>query len=291
MYKFSVLEKTIGFLIVFSLILLFVLLLLSGRANDWFRGRVSYYTILNIASDVSPGKKIYYKGIVIGKIDRVVLLEDDRFKVFFNVYVEYTNKIRSDSIFLARSELLGGKKFEIIPGSETAEFTKQGEMVYSIDTYEGKILAKLKGYYSPEEDINRIINNVSLITSFVLNYVSDSGELTKTLKNLNVILTNVNSSIEKINMYTLPSVNNLLDNKLARLVDNLIIVLDSLEKVLKDENISKILKNANRITEDISEITEDLKKNKGNINGLINNLERLSRNLNDIAISLKSIVK
>ncbi len=291
MYKFSVLEKLVGFLIVFSVILLFILILLSGRASDWFRGKVYYYTILKVASDVSSGKKIYYKGITIGKIDKVLLLDDDTFRIDFYVYVEYTNKVKSDSIFLARSELLGGRRFEIVPGSSESGFLRPGDMVYSPDTYEGKILTKLRGYYSPEEDISKIINNISLLTSFILDYVSDDGELSKVLRGVNVILTNINSSITKINTSTLPSVDNFLDTSLPKMVDSLIVVLDSLERVLKDENLGKILKNANKITSDISEITEDLKNNKRNISGVINNLERLSKNLNDIAVSLKSVIR
>lgn len=291
MYKFSVLEKIVGVVIALSLVLIFVLILFLGRANEWFRKSVKYYTILKSASDVSAGKKIYYKGIVIGKISKVSIQEDDTFRVDFTIYSEYANKIKSDSLFIIRSELLGGKKFEIVPGGEESKVLSEGSMLYSQDTYEGKILAKLKGYYSPEEDINKIINNISLITSYALDYVSEEGELGKTLKNVNSILTNINSTITKLNTSTLPSVNNALDKTLPILVDELVITLKQLQVVLKDDNISKTLKNVNKITSDISEITDNIKNNKGNINNLINNLERLSRNLNDIAIALKNVVR
>ncbi|MEN2997879.1 MAG: MlaD family protein [Brevinematia bacterium] len=291
MYKFSVLEKIVGSVVVVTIFLVFILILFLGRANEWFRPSVTYYTVLKSASDVTPGKKVYYKGIVIGKVSKVSLQGDDFFRVEFQIYSEYTNRVKSDSLFIVRSELLGGKKFDITQGGDQARVLNEGEMVYSLDTYEGKILAKLRGYYSPEEDISRIINNISLITSYLVDYVSEEGEVRKTLENINTILTNVNLSVAKLNTTTLPSVNTLLSERLPLLVSELIIALNQMQMSLQDENIPKTLKNLKEITSDISEITEELKRNKGNISNLIVNLEKLSKNLNDITVSLKDIVR
>lgn len=291
MYKFSWIEKAVGITVVIVVILLFVLILFIGRANEWFRPSVNYYTILDSASDVTPGKKIFYKGIVIGKISDISIQADDTFKVSFYIYSEYTNKIRQDSLFIVSSELLGSRRFEIIPGSEQSTVLKEGDLVYSTDTYEGKIISKLKGYYSPQEDINRIINNVSLITSFLLDYIGEGGDLDKILNNVNDILENVNVSIARLNKTTLPSVDAMISKDLPAMVKELNDVLNELEVVLKNEDIRDILKNVDKITYDISQITGDVNNNRKDINNLISNLEKLSRNLNEIAVALRDFVR
>lgn len=290
MYKFSFLEKAVGAVFAVAVVLLFVLILFLGRANEWFRPCVRYYTVLMNASDVSPGKKIYYKGIVVGKVSKVTIQKDDSFRVDFQVYIEYTNRIRSDSLFMVRSELLGGKRFEIVPGGEHSEVLGEGSMVYSLDTYEGKILAKLRGYYSPEEDISRIINNVSLITSLILDQLSEGGEIEKTIRNINTILTNVNTSVTKLNTSTLPSATFVIEKRVPELIDDLTEVLASLQSVIKNENIVKSLKNVDKITSDISEITDDLKRNRNNLGSIITNLEKLSKNVSELVVSLKRII-
>ncbi|MCS7299552.1 MAG: MlaD family protein [Spirochaetia bacterium] len=291
MYKFSWIEKVVGITSVIVAVLFFILILFIGRANEWFRPSVRYYTILNSASDVTPGKKILYKGTVVGKISDISIQSDDTFKVSFYIYSEYTNKMRQDSLFIVTSELLGGRKFEILPGSEQSTILKEGDLVYSTDTYEGKILSKLKGYYSPQEDINRIINNVSLITSFLLDYIGEGGDLEKILNNVNEILESVNTSITRLNKTTLPSVDAMVSKDLPVMIKELNDVLNELEVVLKNEDIKDILKNVDKITYDVSQITGDINNNRKDINNLISNLEKLSRNLNDIAVALRDFVR
>lgn len=282
MYKFSVLEKFVGFFVFVSLVLVIVIAIFLGRAGEWFRPSINYYTLLSDVSDVSSGKKIYYRGIVVGKVSRVSVYNDELFRVDLYIYSEYTNIVRSDSLIIVRSELLGGKKFELIPGSQQSDYLKKGQMIYSPDTYEGKILAKLKGYYSPQEDINKIINNISLITSYLVDYVGEEGELRKVLVNVNGILKDVDSSIKGINYNTLPALNNVLSRDIPLVVDNLIGVLEQLQVILKSQNISNSIKNIEKITKDISDITDSLSKNKTNINNVVVNLEKLTKNLNEI---------
>ncbi|MCX8028834.1 MAG: MlaD family protein [Brevinematales bacterium] len=287
MYKFSFIEKLVGVTIILVLFLLFVLILFLGRANEWFRPYVRYYTILNNVQDVSPGKKIYYKGIVIGKVAEVSIQPDDTFRVDFYIYSEYTNKIKTDTLFIIRSEILGSKRFEIIPGSESTETLKDGEMVYSTDVYEGKVLAKLKGVYSVDEDINKIINDISLISSLLLDYVDKDGEIPRILNSINRVLDNLNIVLARLNSSTLPSVDSVLAKELPSLMKETTSLMDTLNEILKDENVKQTLSNVNRITYDISKVTEDLKNNRGDISNLVRNLEALSRNLNDIILVLK----
>jgi methyl-accepting chemotaxis protein len=291
MYKFSTIEKIVGALIVFTIILLILLLLFIGRANEWFRPMVPYYTILNNASGVSKGAKITYKGITIGKISKVELLPDETFKVDIYIYREFTNKIKSDSLFVAKSPLFGGKSFEIVSGSAEGDFVMPGEIIYSLDTYEGKVLAKLKGYYSSDEDISKIVNNVSTITAMIINYLSEGGELSSVLKNINNLLLTANETIYDLKSSTLPKVDNLVDKRIGELIDTLIVSLNKLKALLESESISKSLNNTEKITKDISVLSEELKNNKDNISSLIKNLEKITKNLGEITENLKKIVK
>lgn len=290
MYKFSTLEKIVGFITVLALFFLLLLILLMGRAADWFRPYNRYYTIVKNVSGIQIGEKIYYKGIVIGKIRKITIREDDTFLIELNIFSQYANRLKSDSLFLLRSSLLGGKTFEITPGAENEPPLPDGSMIYSLDSYEGKVLAKLKGYYSPEEDINKIINNIALVTSFALDYLSEGGELYKTILQVNKILSNVNLTVERINSSTLTKVDDLLDTKVGKLVDELTLTLEELQKILKDESIKKILKNADKITGDLSNTTEEIKNNKGNITKILQNIEKLTNTLNELAKSLNALI-
>ncbi|MGC8964118.1 MAG: MlaD family protein [Brevinematia bacterium] len=290
MYKFSTLEKIVGFIVVLSGFLLILLILFIGRAGDWFKPYKVYYSIVKNASGIQAGEKIYYKGITIGKIRKIKIQDNDTFLIELNIFSEYANKIKPDSLFISKSSLLGGKSYEITPGAENEQPLPEGSTIYSLDTYEGKVLAKLKGYYSPEEDINKIINNISLITSIALEYLTENGELFKTVVNLNKMLSNANLIVQRINTSTLTKVDNLIDTKIEKLVDELTITLVELQKILKDENIKKILKNTDKITSDLSQTTDEIKNNKTNITKILNNIEKLTSTLNELAKSLTSLI-
>jgi len=291
MYKFSTIEKIVGALVVLSIILLIFLILFIGKANEWFRPMVNYYTILNNASGVSKGGKVTYKGITIGKIYNIELQPDENFKIYISIYKEYANKIRSDSIFIAKSSLLGGKSFEIVPGSPDSDLIPPGEIIYSLDTYEGKVLAKLKGFYSSGEDISKIINDVSTITTMIINYLNEGGEINSVLKNVNELLLNANETVKQLKLSTLPKVDTLVDKRVGDLVDSLVITLNRLRAILESENVSKSLDNAQKITKDLSTVSEELKNNKDNISSLIKNLEKITKNLEEITEGLKKFAK
>ncbi|MGC8869991.1 MAG: hypothetical protein ACP5PT_02725, partial [Brevinematia bacterium] len=70
----------------------------------------------------------------------------------------------------------------------------------------------------------------------------------------------------------------------------LTITLVELQKILKDENIKKILKNTDKITSDLSQTTDEIKNNKTNITKILNNIEKLTSTLNELAKSLTSLI-
>ncbi len=293
MYKFSYIEKVVGFIILLSLILGIVFLMSIVKITELFRRNFEYYTILESGADITPGKKVYYKGVPIGEITKVKLTSEDKFEVRFKINEEFTNKIVEGCIFYPRSQLLGGKIFEIIPGtqSENINYLPPGSMVNSPDTYEGRIILKLRGYMSQQEEINAIIKNLSDITAYVSEYLKEDGQIDKSLKEIYSILSELKITISRINNETLPSVDMVIQERLSKTMDNLDKLIVNLNTILTEPSIRKILTNTADTTKNIAILTREISDNKQNISKTIENLQYLTENLKDLTENLKKIIR
>ena len=90
--------------------------------------------------------------------------QDNLIEVKFQVFQEYAERIRKDSVVKKRAPLIGTKYLEIIPGETNMPVLASGSYVWSEDTEEGKRILSERLREERPEQIQRILDNVEDLT-------------------------------------------------------------------------------------------------------------------------------
>lgn len=112
--KFTKFEKVTGVFVLAALALSLFSFVGIAVKKGWFSPRESYYTHLPSAEGVSVGTAVQMSGLKIGSVTGVELISQDKVKVQFDVFSEYTRKIGSGSqVMVFRPFLIGDKVIDI----------------------------------------------------------------------------------------------------------------------------------------------------------------------------------
>jgi phospholipid/cholesterol/gamma-HCH transport system substrate-binding protein len=163
-FKFKHLEKVVGFFLTLALLIVVVVIVMIGREQRWFEKQYNYTTKFVTGEGISPGMQVRIKGIQTGMIKSVFLTEDNLIEVKFQVFQEYSERIRKDSVVKKRAPLIGTKYLEIIPGEPSMPVLASGSYVWSEDTEEGKRILSERLREDRPEQIQRILDNVEELT-------------------------------------------------------------------------------------------------------------------------------
>jgi phospholipid/cholesterol/gamma-HCH transport system substrate-binding protein len=163
-FKFKHLEKIVGFFLTLALLIVVVVIVMIGREQRWFEKQHNYTTKFVSGEGISPGMQVRIKGIQTGMIKSVFLTEDNLIDVKFQVFQEYAERIRKDSVVKKRAPLIGTKYLEIIPGETNMPVLASGSYVWSEDTEEGKRILSERLREERPEQIQRILDNVEDLT-------------------------------------------------------------------------------------------------------------------------------
>jgi ABC-type transporter Mla subunit MlaD len=92
----------------------------TAMSKGWFIPKCDYYTLLMSAEGLKVGDPVVLMGFNVGEITKIETQPPNSwYKIFikFNVRRPYYGYIWSDSKLRVNSNLLGGRKLEILPGS------------------------------------------------------------------------------------------------------------------------------------------------------------------------------
>ncbi len=177
----------LGILVTCTLILYF------GKVGDHFRQGYSINVAFSNASGLVHGSQVLYSGVLVGKVDKIHLLEksggvDVELDMFRGV------NIRNDAHFMIKqSGLLGDQHIVVVPSGETAPFLKEGDHVHGNDPFDFSDVASQAG--DAVKKLNVAIDKLS--TEIIQPETMDN--LKRSIKNFAELSKKLDQNAEQLN--------------------------------------------------------------------------------------------
>jgi phospholipid/cholesterol/gamma-HCH transport system substrate-binding protein len=206
-------EAKVGLFITVSLFFLFGLLSQLSSFDNLFKKGYPISAKINDGSGLKDKAKVKLKGVDIGYVEKVTLLDND---VVTELIIDEGVKIPSDSIIIiSQDSLLGGKFLDIKPGTSTESLTANAllakeEKVSSIADastaadeafQEIKFLVRdLRDIFNSggKSDIQETLANLNEFSKLLASIsTEDNQTIHEILANANRSLANANSTIDK----------------------------------------------------------------------------------------------
>ena len=223
--------------VVLGLIFFVVMIVLLGRGSYVFRFKDTYYTILNESYGFSSGSQIKYKGLNIGKVKSVKLMEDENVKVEFIILREYRNYIRENSVMKVQSTILGSANFVLIkPEGVNYKIIEPGGRVLSSDDEEGMMVLKKYDESLKKDDLTatakKILDNIDSLKPVINQTMYNVKDITEGLK---VIVNNFKEIAVELNS-TNNTIGSIVKDKKSLLnkIDGMLVSIDTTLKNISD---------------------------------------------------------
>ena len=262
-FKFKHLEKIVGFFLILALLIVVAVIVMIGRERRWFEKQYTYTTKFNSGENISLGMQVRIKGIQTGEVKSLYLTDDNLIEVKFQVFQEYAERIRKDSVIKKRAPLIGTKYLEIIPGEANMPVLAGGSYVWSEDTVEGKRILSTRLKEERPEQVQRILDNVELMTYKLSN---DDESLMLTLLKIRQFFDMLTSEDGNLNL-----------------------MLAHIESITR--SIDQAEGSIGRLIYDDYEIYEQLDAVMQNLNVMTGNFKELSRVLSDSSPEVKAAME
>jgi ABC-type transporter Mla subunit MlaD len=295
----------------------------TGKRKGWFIPKCRYFTMLMTAEGLKAGDSIVLMGFNVGEIVKIETMPPEAPKkifISFDVRKPYYGYIWTDSKLHIKSNLLGGRKLELMPGTNGMATVKEhdgrphkvlvkGDYVLITDV---PVDERLKGLYivADEEEaildkaqkviadvreaipgivamtnkVNATLDNVVQITSNVNSTILDAKPI---LANVHVITANLTNRNGYLGDLLIPTNLNL---RLAATLDSVTNTLDSVTAIANTK-IPEITANLNKILFDVSLITSNLNYQLESNDSLIGNVNDTVFETKDLLIETKDLIR
>lgn len=288
-------------LFVFIAALVVLLTIFWAKGFSVNLSQLEYTVYFSKISGVNEGDQVSVNGVRKGKIDKIEL-EGDSVKIKFSI--DKNIKIRKDyNIYIAATELTGGKVLYIEPGKSTDE-VNPGETLHgspgadfatlmnSFADITTDVKSLIGDFKTSTDNLNKVILNVNDIVGD--GYLK--GNIKTTLSNLAVSSANLNSLVSD----SKAGINN-LTSKLGNTVDNVDVAIGDNSKELKSTlyEIKSLTNTVDTLVYNLNIVVSDIKnKEKGvgkfltddkffdNINNTLTELEKLTKSIRTKGIKL-----
>ncbi|MCX7820817.1 MAG: MlaD family protein [Brevinematales bacterium] len=273
-FTFRAMEKLVAAFIVLGLIFFVVMIVLLGRGSYIFRFKDTYYTILHESYGFSSGSQIKYKGINIGKVKSVKLMNDENVRVDFIILREYRNYIRENSVMKVQSTILGSANFVLIkPEGVNYKIIEPGGRVLSSDDEEGMAVLKKYDESLKKDDLTatakKILDNIDSLKPVINQTMYNVKDITEGLK---VIVYNFRELAIDLNS---------TNNTIGSIVKDKKALLNKIDRMLASIDIT--LKN-------ISDISTKFKNTPDDVKGTMVLLQENLIESKKVLIGLKNLV-
>lgn len=241
-------EIKVGLLIVVSLAIFLLSAWFIGVKNP-FRRTIDFYVTYNFAGGIENGSPVRVAGIKVGQVEGISFNRPSGqvnegevitpLKIKISIAKEASESVRADSKFYINlAGLIGERYIEITPGTYGEKLIADNEVVRGIDP--PRIDQLISQSFNLAGKIHEILEK-------------NEGDITKSIKLLNELSSNINKTMEKI------------DNS----------------KVFKT-NVSELINNLIQITGDVKKLTaktqtEEGKKTLELLHKLLRRLEGLDK--------------
>ncbi|GHV80299.1 hypothetical protein AGMMS49944_20900 [Spirochaetia bacterium] len=158
-------DKIVGLFIIIALGIVIFAIFMIGSKHRWFAKDGLYRTYFDTASGLSTNMPVQYKGFTIGNVKTFDLNDEDKVEVYFTIYDTYLDRVREGSLVELRSSPIGigGSQLIFYPG--LAEAPMEGDIIYNVNSDEGKLLLEQGLAFVPNQDdsITTIVNRVTTL--------------------------------------------------------------------------------------------------------------------------------
>jgi len=254
-------EAKVGILVFVSIICLAILLFWVG-VFDIFRGGYRIYVDYPQIGGLSEGSSVRMAGVLIGKVEKIELMDkEDKKVVRCTLWIQTNTPIPNNSRFtINMAGLLAEKYIEILPGDINRPAIKENVVMEGEGGADiGALLSSGGDLFSELKDISGGIKK--LTDDETINSIKNTiKNAEKTTKNLNSIVEGSQEDIQ-VTLYHLRSISVRLDQMLARNEDNL-------DSTFADAKV--IAGNLKEITGNIQSIAVKIDSGQGTMGKLIN---------------------
>lgn len=197
-YIFKKTEKLVVFFITVTLISLAVMtLLIISRRNIFMAGKY-YYAELKTARGIRASTAITLHDVPIGTVRGVALSTNDTIRLHIFIYKKYTDRIKTDSVLVLKTQIIGASELMLYPGSSSAPLLKEDEYIETSDTTLGSMYKRqYENKISGIANVDTAIANINAAMSSLNN---PNQGLEPTLYELHSILKQINMSVTEGNI-------------------------------------------------------------------------------------------
>jgi phospholipid/cholesterol/gamma-HCH transport system substrate-binding protein len=164
-FRIKYADKIVGLFIIVALGIVIFAIFMLGSKHRWFAKDQIYKTYFESASGLSTKMPVQYKGLTIGNVKTVDLNPEDKVEVRFTIYDTYLDRVRDGSVVELRTSPIGigGSQLIFYPGLAAAPM--EGDIIYNINSAEGKMLQEKGLAVNPDQDdsITTIVNRVTTL--------------------------------------------------------------------------------------------------------------------------------
>ena len=127
-------EKLAGLFLMAGLAVGFVIAVVVGGGQDWFRRYNQYYAIFNNGYGLEPGVKVKFLRTDIGLVTRLELTGNNKVKVHLAIRDDFAGRLKTDSVANINSPTLIGSEFiDILPGSTKTALIPEGGQIPAVE--------------------------------------------------------------------------------------------------------------------------------------------------------------
>ncbi len=267
--KFGKFEKVAGLFVLLAIVGTVAAFVIVSVKQGWFTTKVELKTNFTSGDGLHVGTHVQMAGLRAGAVNKVVLEDDNKITVYFEIQEDFFRRVRKDSIAqVMRPFIIGEKVIDITVGSPEGGSVVAGATIQSrqsmdvMDLLSGRELGQyLETMRSMAENM-RFVAESLFAPSRSKAIVQLIDELLPTVKNLNRM---------SIEMVTLSS---LLTEK---------------------KQISVVLKNANDLMEELNQFIVEMQVIVPALRSIAPDLPRTSRRsveaIDELVVTLKALQK
>jgi len=290
----------------------------TGKRKGWFIPKCRYFTMLMSAEGLKVGDPIVLMGFTVGEIVKIETMPPEATeKIFisFDVRKPYYGYIWTDSKLHVKSNLLGGRKLEVMPGAtgkatieekdgrphkvldkgNMVPITQIPKGVYILADEEEAILDKaqkviadvreaIPGIVAMTNQVNATLANVVQITSNVNDVLI---QVKPVITNAQVITANLTDKNGSLGQWLIPTNLNI---RLEATLDSVTNTVASVTAIATNK-IPEITANLNRILFDVSQITSNVHHQIESNEGVIGNANNMLLETQDLLIETKDMIR
>ncbi|MDR2339445.1 MAG: MlaD family protein [Deltaproteobacteria bacterium] len=108
---YSALERLTGIILFVIFMVLILSVILVGAGRDFLRSYDTFFVVFQEGHGLLPGVKVRFKGIDIGSVTKVELMDNNKIRMELRVLAEYSSRVKGDSLATIKSPTIIGSEY------------------------------------------------------------------------------------------------------------------------------------------------------------------------------------